>query len=119
MPGTRRKIRAMRPGAGSRHDASGPVTAGRRGKHRRAAVTQARSDEIGFRAVFAVAEFRALWGAQLLSVVGDQLARVALTVLVYDQTRSALLAAVAYAASIVPVFLGGILLSGVADRRPR
>jgi len=69
--------------------------------------------------VFAVAEFRALWGAQLLSVAGDQLARVALTVLVYDQTRSALLAAVAYAASIVPVFLGGILLSGMTDRRPR
>ena len=66
-----------------------------------------------------MAEFRALWGAQLLSVAGDQLARVALTVLVYDQTRSALLAAVAYAASIIPVFLGGILLSGVTDRRPR
>jgi MFS family permease len=69
--------------------------------------------------VFAVAEFRALWGAQLLSVAGDQLARVALTVLVYEQTHSALLAAVAYAAGIVPVFLGGILLSGVTDRRPR
>ena len=55
----------------------------------------------------------------MLSVAGDQLARVALTVLVYEQTRSALLAAVAYAAGIVPVFLGGILLSGVTDRRPR
>src|SRR5579859_6781974 len=72
-----------------------------------------------YRDVFAVAEFRVLWSAQLLSVGGDQLARVALTVLVYDQTRSALLAAVAYAGSIAPVFLGGILLSGVADRRPR
>ena len=30
-----------------------------------------------FRDVFAVAEFRALWAAQLLSVIGDQLARVA------------------------------------------
>ena len=37
-----------------------------------------------FRDVFAVAEFRALWMAQLLSVVGDQLARVALTVLSPD-----------------------------------
>jgi hypothetical protein len=35
-----------------------------------------------FRDVFGVAEFRALWAAQLLSVIGDQLARVALTVLV-------------------------------------
>jgi len=95
------------------------VTAARRGKHRRSAVNPARSVNPKFRDVFAVAEFRALWGAQLLSVAGDQLARVALTVLVYDRTRSALLAAVAYAASIVPVFLGGILLSGVTDRRPR
>ena len=95
------------------------MTAARRGRHRRTAVTPDRSENPGFRDVFAVAEFRALWGAQLLSVAGDQLARVAVTVLVYDQTRSALLAAVAYAASIVPVFAGALLLSGIADRRPR
>ena len=35
-----------------------------------------------FRDVFAVGEFRALWTAQVLSIVGDQLARVALTLLV-------------------------------------
>jgi MFS family permease len=66
-----------------------------------------------------VAEFRALWAAQVLSVGGDQLARVALTVLVYAHTGSALLAAAAYAASIAPQFLGGLLLSGLADRWPR
>jgi predicted MFS family arabinose efflux permease len=66
-----------------------------------------------------VAEFRALWAAQVLSVGGDQLARVALTVLVYSHTGSALLAAAAYAASIAPQFLGGVLLSGLADRWPR
>ena len=59
-----------------------------------------------FRDVFAVGEFRALWAAQLLSVIGDQLARVALTVLVYDRTRSALLAAITFVASIVPTFVG-------------
>jgi predicted MFS family arabinose efflux permease len=69
--------------------------------------------------VFRVAEFRALWSAQLLSVAGDQLARVALTVLVYDRTRSALLAAVTFIMGVVPVFLGGIFLSGLADRLPR
>lgn len=63
--------------------------------------------KIPFRDVFAVAEFRALWIAQLLSVVGDQLARVALTVLVYDRTRSALLASVTFVVSIVPTFFGG------------
>jgi hypothetical protein len=72
-----------------------------------------------FRDVFGLAEFRALWLAQVLSVSGDQLARVALTVLVYDRTRSALLAAVTFAASVVPTFIGGITLSGLADRMPR
>jgi MFS family permease len=72
-----------------------------------------------FRDVFAVAEFRALWLAQLLSVVGDQLARVALTVSVYDRTDSALLAAVTFVASIVPTFVGGISLAWLADKYPR
>ena len=69
--------------------------------------------------MFAVAEFRALWVAQLLSVFGDQLARVALTVLVYDRTRSALLAAITFVASIVPTFVGGVTLAWLADRYPR
>ena len=72
-----------------------------------------------FRDVFAVAEFRALWMAQLLSVVGDQLARVALTILVYDRTRSALLAAITFVVSIVPTFIGGVTLAWLADRYPR
>lgn len=72
-----------------------------------------------YRDVFAIAEFRALWAAQLTSVAGDQLARVALTVLVYDKTNSALLAAVTFMVSVVPVFIGGITLAGLADRFPR
>ena len=69
--------------------------------------------------MLAVTEFRALWLAQLLSVVGDQLARVALTILVYDRTRSALLAAITFVVGIVPVFLGGVTLAWLADRYPR
>jgi MFS family permease len=57
--------------------------------------------------------------AQLLSVVGDQLARVALTWLVYDRTHSALLAAITFVASIVPTFIGGVTLAWLADRYPR
>ncbi len=72
-----------------------------------------------FSEVFAVGEFRALWLAQVLSVVGDQLARVALTLLVYSRTHSALLAAVTFVASVVPTFIGGLTLSGLADRLPR
>jgi predicted MFS family arabinose efflux permease len=67
----------------------------------------------------AVGEFRALWLAQVLSVAGDQLARVALTLLVFARTGSPLLAAVTFAASLVPTFIGGITLSGLADRLPR
>jgi MFS family permease len=72
-----------------------------------------------FGSVFAVTEFRALWLAQVLSVLGDQLARVALTLLVYERTHSALLAALTFAASVVPTFFGGVLLTGYADRLPR
>jgi MFS family permease len=83
------------------------------------AVTTGTRARVTFREVFGVAEFRALWLAQVLSVTGDQLARVALTVLVYDRTRSALLAAVTFAASVVPTFIGSMALSGLADRLPR
>jgi len=66
-----------------------------------------------------VREFRALWLAQILSVAGDQLARVALTLLVFARTHSPLLAAVTYATSLIPLALGGMTLSGLADRFPR
>jgi MFS family permease len=72
-----------------------------------------------FGELFAVREFRALWISQILSVCGDRLALVALTLLIYDRTRSPLLAAVAYAAGYVPYVLGALFLSGLADRLPR
>jgi MFS family permease len=72
-----------------------------------------------FHEVFAVREFRALWLAQLLSVAGDQLARVAMTVLVFDRTHSALWTALTYAVTFLPWVIGGLALSGLADRLPR
>jgi MFS family permease len=72
-----------------------------------------------FRDVFKVGEFRALWASQILSTGGDRLALVALTLLIYDRTRSPLLAAVAYAAGNVPYIFGALFLSGLADRFPR
>ena len=39
--------------------------------------------------------------------------------LVYARTGSAFLAAVTFVASVIPVFLGGITLAGLADRLPR
>jgi MFS family permease len=67
---------------------------------------------------FQFREFRALWLARALSLMGDQLARVAIAVLVYERTDSALLTALAYALTFLP-YLAGPLVAGIADRRPR
>lgn len=69
--------------------------------------------------MFGVGEFRAIWLAQVLSYVGDQLAQVALAVLVYNNTHSALKTAVAYALTYLPPILGGPVLSVLADLHPR
>ncbi|MFD9959165.1 MFS transporter [Amycolatopsis sp. NPDC058986] len=69
--------------------------------------------------VFARAEFRALFLAVVVSVAGDQVARVGLSVLVFERTRSAGWTAAAYALTYVPNVLAGPLLSGLADRWPR
>lgn len=70
-------------------------------------------------AVLAVTEFRALWFAEAQSVAGDQLAKVALMILVYRQSGSALLAASVYALTFLPALAGGLGLSQLADRFPR
>lgn len=80
---------------------------------------QERSSPATFRDVFAVGEFRALWLAELLSVIGDQLARVAVSILVLERTNSAGLTALTYALTYLPDIVGGPLLSGLADRFPR
>ncbi|TCN28836.1 MFS transporter [Kribbella orskensis] len=72
-----------------------------------------------WRDVFGHAEFRALFLAGILSVAGDQLARVALSVLVFERTESAGLTALTYALTYVPDLLFGPLLAGIADRYPR
>lgn len=77
------------------------------------------SAPVAYREVFAVGEFRALWAAQLASVAGDQLARVALAVLVFGRTGSAGWSALTYALTFLPDLIGGPLLSGLADRYSR
>ncbi|MEV8606925.1 MFS transporter [Amycolatopsis sp. NPDC051373] len=74
---------------------------------------------VTFREVFGVAEFRAMWFGELLSIAGDQLARVALSVLVYATTQSATLTGLTYALTFFPSLLGGIFLTGIADRFSR
>lgn len=72
-----------------------------------------------FSDIFAVGEFRALFAAAQLSTVGDQLARVAIAVLVYQRTGSPALTTLTYALTFLPDLIGGPLLSGIADRYPR
>ena len=64
-------------------------------------------------------EFRPLFGTFLLSTAGDELARVALTVLVYERTSSPLLSSLTFAIGHLPWLIGGPLLSAFADRLPR
>jgi MFS family permease len=73
----------------------------------------------GFRDVLRVRTFLALYGAETQSVIGDQLARVALSVLIYRQTGSTAETALTYALTFLPAIAGGTLLSGLADRYSR
>jgi predicted MFS family arabinose efflux permease len=72
-----------------------------------------------FRDVVGVGEFRALWLAHAESRLGDQLARVAIAVLVFRQTSSPLLTALTYALTFLPPLVSAPLLVGLADRLPR
>src|SRR5271169_5148861 len=92
---------------------------GQRGLDRRVTVKGAVPPRSTFRDVFAVREFRALWLSKVLSVAGDRLALMAITLLVYHHTGSPLLAAIAYASGYLPWVIGGLFLADVADRRPR
>ena len=74
---------------------------------------------ITFRSVLAVREFRLLWLADAQSLLGDQLARVALAVLVYDRTGSGLATSAVYALTFLPALFGNVLLGHLADRLPR
>ncbi|MFF0073844.1 MFS transporter [Streptomyces sp. NPDC005494] len=72
----------------------------------------------GYRAVFAVREFRPVFAAHLLSLLGVVVSELALTVLVYDLTGSPLLSALTFALGFLPYVVGGTLFAGVADRYP-
>ncbi|MFD4142527.1 MFS transporter [Streptomyces sp. NPDC058572] len=72
----------------------------------------------GYGAVFRVREFRAVFAAHVLSLLGVVVCEIALTVLVYDLTGSPLLSALTFALGFLPYLLGGTLLAGVADRYP-
>jgi Major Facilitator Superfamily len=71
-----------------------------------------------YRDVLGSAEFRALFVADIVSMLGNVVAAVALTVLVYEQTRSPALAASVMALAFLPYLFSGVLLGAAADRLP-
>ena len=113
-------IRAERPDERTALPSGGPLrravspAESRSGRHR-----QPERRLTPRRDVFASREFRGLWSAQALSCTGDQVAQVAIAVLVYGKTGSAFLTTLAYALTYIPPIVGGPLLSGLADLFPR
>ncbi|GAB2596192.1 hypothetical protein Aab01nite_71380 [Paractinoplanes abujensis] len=73
---------------------------------------------VTFRDLFAIREYRALYLSLVTNWVGDYLARAAITVLVYEQSKSVLVSAAAFAVSYLPWVIGGTLLSALAERYP-
>lgn len=73
---------------------------------------------VGYGRVLAVPEFRAVFAAHVLSMLGVIVSEIALSVLVYDLTGSPLLSALTFALGFLPYLVGGTLLAGVGDRYP-
>jgi MFS family permease len=72
----------------------------------------------GYGRVLTVPEFRAVFAAHVLSMLGVIVSEIALSVLVYDLTGSPLLSALTFALGFLPYLVGGTLLAPVADRFP-
>lgn len=72
-----------------------------------------------YRAVLRHREFRALLVADGLSTVGDQVARIAVALVVLERSGSAFAASATYACSYLTWLLGGPFLTALADRYPR
>ncbi|MFE3168504.1 MFS transporter [Streptomyces sp. NPDC059224] len=72
----------------------------------------------GYGRVLAVPEFRAVFAAHVLSMLGVIVSEIALSVLVYDLTGSPQLSALTFALGFLPYLVGGTLLAPVADRFP-
>jgi MFS family permease len=74
---------------------------------------------VTYREVLGVREFRGLLFSDGLSTLGDQIARIAVALLVLERSGSAFLASATYAASYLTWLVGGPLLSALPDRYPR
>ena len=71
-----------------------------------------------YRDALRVPEFRALFAAYTVSMLGDIVAAVALTVLVFERSGSSFLAGFTFTLAFVPYLFSGALLSSLVDRVP-
>jgi predicted MFS family arabinose efflux permease len=76
------------------------------------------AERTSYRSVFAVGEFRVLFAGMLMYVLGFEFEILGLSVLVYAQTRSAFLTALAFSMGFAPQAVGGALFTSLADRLP-
>ena len=77
------------------------------------------STRVRYRTVLGNREFRGLLLSDGLSGVGDQIARIAVALLVLERSGSAFAASATYACSYLSWLVGGPLLSALPDRYPR
>lgn len=68
--------------------------------------------------VFRRPGFTAMFFAFVVSILGDVVAAVALTVLVFERTGSPILAALTFSLAFLPYLFAGTLLTAVVDRLP-
>jgi predicted MFS family arabinose efflux permease len=71
-----------------------------------------------YRSVFAVGEFRVLFAGMLMYCLGFEFEILGLSVIIYAQTRSPLLTALAFSMGFAPQVVGGALFTSLADRLP-
>ncbi|OLT29310.1 MFS transporter [Nocardiopsis sp. CNR-923] len=72
-----------------------------------------------YREVVRIGEFRSIWLAHALSMIGANVLNIATSILVYQLTESAFATGVTLAVTFLPPFIAGPLLSGLADLFPR
>lgn len=82
-------------------------------------MTGAAQERVTYRAVLANREFATILVSQTLSTAGDQLARIAVAVLVFNRTDSGLAASATYATSYLTYLALGPVLAALSDRYPR
>jgi MFS family permease len=71
-----------------------------------------------YRSVFAAGEFRVLFAGMTMYVLGFQFELLGLSVLIFAQTGSAFLTALAFSMGFAPQAVGGALFTALADRLP-